>query len=60
MWGFRTADASIEPRLSEQWFLKYPRVEEAKQAVRDGHIQFFPRDGRRHICTGWIIYRTGA
>ena len=37
------ADVPIEPRLSEQWFLKYPRVEEAKQAVRDGHIQFFPK-----------------
>ena len=37
------AGVPIEPRLSEQWFLKYPRVEEAKQAVRDGHIQFFPK-----------------
>ena len=37
------ADVPIEPRLSEQWFLKYPRVEEAKQAVRDGHIKFFPK-----------------
>jgi valyl-tRNA synthetase len=37
------ADVPIEPRLSEQWFLKYPRVEEAKKAVRDGHISFFPK-----------------
>ncbi|MGE9289601.1 MAG: class I tRNA ligase family protein, partial [Puniceicoccales bacterium] len=36
------ADVPIEPRLSEQWFLKYPKVEEAKAAVRDGHIRFFP------------------
>ena len=36
------ADVPIEPRLSEQWFLKYPRVEEAKDAVRNGHIKFFP------------------
>jgi valyl-tRNA synthetase len=36
------AGVPIEPRLSEQWFLKYPRVEEAKQAVRDGEIKFFP------------------
>ena len=36
------ADVPIEPRLSEQWFLRYPRVEEAKAAVRDGHIRFFP------------------
>lgn len=37
------ADVPIEPRLSEQWFLKYPRVEEAKTAVKDGHIRFFPK-----------------
>ena len=36
------ADVPIEPRLSEQWFLKYPRVEEAKKAVSDGHIKFYP------------------
>ncbi len=36
------ADVPIEPRLSEQWFLKYPRVEEAKQVVRDGLIRFYP------------------
>tara|TARA_R100000027_G_scaffold8954_1_gene6459 strand:+ start:20415 stop:23144 length:2730 start_codon:yes stop_codon:yes gene_type:complete len=36
------ADVPIEPRLSEQWFMKYPKVEEAKAAVRDGHIRFFP------------------
>jgi valyl-tRNA synthetase len=33
----------IEPRLSEQWFLRYPCIEEAKEAVRSGVIQFFPR-----------------
>ena len=37
------ADVPIEPRLSEQWFLKYPRVEEAKKAVKDGHIKFYPK-----------------
>ncbi len=36
------ADVPVEPRLSEQWFLKYPKIEEAKAAVRDGHIRFFP------------------
>ncbi|MFZ9682841.1 MAG: valine--tRNA ligase, partial [Cephaloticoccus sp.] len=36
------ADVPIEPRLTWQWWLKYPRVEEAKAAVRDGHIQFHP------------------
>ena len=37
------ADVPIEPRLSEQWFLKYPRVEEAKKSVLDKHIKFFPQ-----------------
>ncbi|MEY2878691.1 MAG: hypothetical protein RLZZ15_1071, partial [Verrucomicrobiota bacterium] len=36
------AGVPIEPRLTWQWWLKYPRVEEAKAAVRDGHIQFHP------------------
>jgi valyl-tRNA synthetase len=37
------ADVPIEPRLSDQWFLKYPRIEEAKQAVRDEIIKFHPQ-----------------
>ncbi len=36
------ADVPIEPRLSEQWFLKYPRVEEARACVADGRMKFFP------------------
>jgi valyl-tRNA synthetase len=36
------ADVPIEPRLTWQWWLKYPRIEEAKTAVRDGHITFHP------------------
>ncbi|MBL9187291.1 MAG: valine--tRNA ligase [Opitutaceae bacterium] len=36
------ADVPIEPRLTWQWWLRYPRVEEAKAAVRDGHIHFHP------------------
>ena len=36
------ADVPVEPRLSEQWFLKYPRVKEAKKAVQQGHIKFYP------------------
>ncbi len=37
------AEVPIEPRLSEQWFLKYPRVEEAKKALKNGHIKFYPQ-----------------
>ncbi len=36
------ADVPIEPRLSEQWFLRYPRVAEAKRAVSEGFIRYFP------------------
>ncbi len=36
------AGVPIEPRLTWQWWLRYPRVEEAKSAVRDGHIRFHP------------------
>ena len=32
----------IEPRLSEQWFLKYPRIKEALSAVSTGKIRFRP------------------
>ncbi|CAN5889470.1 valine--tRNA ligase [soil metagenome] len=36
------ADVPIEPRLSEQWFLKYPSVKESKDVVADGAMRFFP------------------
>ncbi len=32
----------IEPRLSEQWFLKYPKVKEALDSVSTGRIRFRP------------------
>ncbi len=37
------ADVPIEPRPSDQWWLKYPKVEEAKEAVRSGKIKFYPQ-----------------
>jgi len=36
------ADVPIEPRLTWQWWMKYPRIEEAKKAVSEGHIKFYP------------------
>ena len=36
------ADVPVEPRLSEQWFLRYPKAIEARAAVRDGLVRFFP------------------
>ena len=37
------ADVPIEPRLTMQWWLRYPKVEEAKRAVEEGHIRFHPK-----------------
>jgi len=36
------ADVPIEPRLSEQWFLKYPSQEESRSCVADGTMKFYP------------------
>jgi len=36
------SDVPIEPRLSMQWFLKYPCVKEAAEAVASGDITFRP------------------
>ncbi|MDP9005206.1 MAG: valine--tRNA ligase [Verrucomicrobiota bacterium] len=36
------SDVPIEPRLSEQWFLRYPKTKEARAVVRDHLIRFFP------------------
>lgn len=32
----------IEPRLSEQWFLKYPSQKESRDVVASGEMKFFP------------------
>src|SRR5436190_10333253 len=36
------SDVPIEPRISEQWFLRYPKTKEALVVVRDHLIRFFP------------------
>ena len=36
------AGVPIEPRLSMQWFLKYPQVERAREVVANGEIVFRP------------------
>jgi valyl-tRNA synthetase len=35
-------DVPIEPRLSEQWFLKYPSTEKSRAVVADGKMKFYP------------------
>ena len=41
------ADVPIEPRLSLQWFLRYPGVSEATEAVNNGDISFRPERWRK-------------
>ena len=36
------ADVPVEPRLSEQWFLKYPCAEKSREVVASGKMRFFP------------------
>jgi len=47
------ADVPIEPRLSEQWFLKYPKTAEARDAVRTHLIRFFP-DRWEKVYDHWL------
>ncbi len=47
------ADVPVEPRLSEQWFLKYPKTAEARAAVRDRLIRFFP-DRWEKVYDHWL------
>jgi valyl-tRNA synthetase len=46
-------DVPIEPRLTCQWWLGYPRVEEAKAVVRDGLIRFHP-DRWSKVYLHWL------
>src|SRR5206468_3543680 len=36
------SDVPIEPRISDQWFLRYPKTTEALAVVQDHLIRFFP------------------
>jgi len=51
--GFsQRADVPIEPRLSEQWFLKYPAVEQSKACVEqsddsEGRVTRVPNSGEK-------------
>jgi valyl-tRNA synthetase len=47
------SDVPIEPRLSEQWFLRYPKTEEALQVVRDHLIRFFPAHWEK-VYAQWL------
>src|ERR1019366_6863517 len=47
------ADVPIEPRLSEQWFLKYPAVPESKACVAEGRMKFHP-DRWAKVYDHWL------
>jgi valyl-tRNA synthetase len=36
------ADVPVEPRLSEQWFLRYPSTDKSRTIVSSGKLRFFP------------------
>ena len=47
------ADVPIEPRLSEQWFLKYPSTAVSRAVVADGGMRFFP-DRWAKVYDHWL------
>jgi len=47
------AGVPIEPRLTQQWWLRYPRVEEAKQVVREGIVQMHPERWSK-VYLNWL------
>ena len=47
------SEAVIEPRLSEQWFLRYPKTDEALAVVRDHLIRFFPANWEK-VYAQWL------
>ncbi|HXX42800.1 MAG TPA: valine--tRNA ligase [Chthoniobacterales bacterium] len=47
------SDVPIEPRLSEQWFLRYPKTKEALAAVQEHFIRFFPAHWEK-VYARWL------
>ncbi|MES2597151.1 MAG: valine--tRNA ligase [Verrucomicrobiota bacterium] len=47
------AGVPIEPRLSEQWFLKYPSVKESQDVVAKGEMKFYP-DRWAKVYDHWL------
>jgi len=52
--GFsQRSDVPIEPRISEQWFLRYPKTEEALAVVQEHLIRFFPAHWEK-VYAQWL------
>ena len=47
------SDVPIEPRISEQWFLRYPKTKEALAVVRDHLIRCFPAHWEK-VYAQWL------
>src|SRR5438132_1203733 len=47
------SEVAVEPRVSEQWFLRYPKTEEALAVVRDHLIRFFPAHWEK-VYAQWL------
>jgi valyl-tRNA synthetase len=47
------SEVPIEPRISEQWFLRYPRTKEALLAVREHLIRFVPAHWEK-VYAQWL------
>ncbi|MCS1409138.1 MAG: Valine--tRNA ligase [Verrucomicrobia subdivision 3 bacterium] len=47
------ADVPIEPRLSEQWFMKYPSVAKAREIVASGEIKLYPERWKK-VYDHWM------
>jgi valyl-tRNA synthetase len=47
------SDVPIEPRISEQWFLRYPKTKEALAVVRDHLIRFHPAHWEK-VYAQWL------
>src|SRR5438552_8385788 len=47
------SDVPIEPRISEQWFLRYPKTKDALAVVRDHPIRFFPAHWEK-VYAQWL------
>ena len=58
---YRHGNTPVEPRLSEQWFVKMKTLAEpAIAAVREGKTKFLPERFSKCTTTGWKISATGA
>ena len=47
------SDVPIEPRISEQWFLRYPKTKEALDVVRNHLLRFFPAHWEK-VYAQWL------